>query len=560
MSLGHSSGPSSRSQAAPSGMVGVLTAVGCRQKFTRFSWACRVATILPFTDALWDEISKHPEDITLANLMKEYSIENLTTLAESVLDQDSIDIGIFFALYVSPMCQSGSAVTLWPNIHQVKTDMRLEIPGPSKEIWEGNVAFLAGKYPDYAAHIQPQKEGAGEVGVVEGTSGRKGKGKGGKRARAAEQEAPKKTIEGDANFISKCPSACTSDTLLAIIVEGSNLQRISDKVNSLLREDEARCNLYKTELSPLLAEAIPLRRPLSTQAHVLDDKITEMTFDKFMVADNDKLAAIAQRCGEKRGAMLEAVAKIEHHRVECVALDISSKPGRDRATAELKKAEANVKKWEETYTKEEAEFNKQLDTVLEGLISLNVSKVQKVKARICCQKAELPLMRMEDTLRGLEDGSSVAMRELMEVVGELQFEVPKNPRVEGNQEVPLIDVDLLTDDPLPDSVPELQQMVLALRVNLAKEHRMREEQEQKVALEEEARKLAEATVAKMRGINQRLKDQVQNLKTPATQPTEQPTNQMNPKKLKLKVASNPPTEPRNNKSQGKQGKGRGGNA
>lgn len=560
----HSSGQSSRSQAAPTGLMSVLARAESKKKFTQFSWVCRVATILPLSTAIWDEIfTKQPPNLTLSQLMKGYSEEILTTLAEEVNNPESIDYGIFYALYISPMCQGGKAETLWPAIHRIKSEMHLDIPNPSQDFWEENLSFLVDKFPDppYKEYLTPKEAGAEvEGGVVEGNSGRKAKGKGGKRARATEQEAPKKTKEDDAYFISKCPSACISDTFLAVVLEGATLQQLSDKVTSMFREDEARCSHSKTELKPLLAESSTLRKPLSKEPHVLDEKISDMDFDRFHVHENEKLAAIVERCKEKRGAMLEAHQKIEHHREECVALDVSTKSGRDKAADELRKVEADLMKKEEICTKAEADFNKQFETVLEALTSLNLSKFERVKAKISFQKAELPLRRMEDTLRGLEDASSVTMRELMEAVGELQFEVPKNTRMEGIQEAPHIDIDLLTDDTLPDSVPELQKMVMALRANLAKEQKMREEQEQKMALEEEARKTAEANVAKMYNINKKLQDQVQVLRnsTPVNTP---PTQGM--KKLKLKGGpsgapgpSQAPKQPGNtNKSQGKQGKG-----
>lgn len=451
-------------------LVYVLNAQKMRKKLTIFSWCCRVAQIVPFTVALYEHIST-VVPLTLSRIKEEHKRENLETLADAVEDNSNTDKGFFYALWLTPSCQGHSVDSQWPLIEEIRKEKGIQIPKPKPETWEANLSFLAAKFPDFAhLFITPQAEAGAEGDPETGAQSAP------KKKRARQQQQPTKEAAAESNKGACLPMGeCTCNAAWLIkrsMVDQERLEKLDELANNIIIQDTNKCALDEKELKPLRKQLDSLKKHLVKGSE--DDKVLEMQLDT-MVAISDPSEEVTKLMSEfesKKGEMVSAVLSEVRQREALDELNVKVKEQLEGAEKEQKEAAKALKEARLTAFDKEA-FSQKLEYMAQKWKTFTLRKLDHVQKSINHGQIELSIKKEEDALRDLQDKSLQAKGDLMKVVGELHVAVP------SRREEPTLPEDLNDahmSEALPQSVPELQNMVKALQANLDKEKALREEE------------------------------------------------------------------------------------
>lgn len=432
----------------PSSVLNALRAAKSDRKFTLLSWSCRVAARVRLTDLLFERMLESGAE-NFSALRKAYKREQLETLADQ---KDPLDACLFHALYIAPQCQGHSAATDWKLIEAIKVEKKIEIPNPSKEIWESNRSFLAAR-KEFEAHkelLKPAEEDMGEVQGARAETKRPNK-----RARAPPEE-PKHT--GDADLMGECPSTCLSDRLLRIIFstkgETGRLKELSQKFNSISKLDKERYDVKFDEVKPMEEELNALEQPLGDECSLQGDQITGMEFDNYRGADQEEVDKLIEACTEAQLKALAAIDEVEKKREEYRSFVEDTQQQRAGCEKALEEAEEDLYEEDEQFKKAKDEVSSQLDIALEKLESRTKASFHKVKAKKSLCVVELPLKKKGAELRALEDKALEAKKALLQNIGDL------NLVAKVQAPTPLVPSG---EEPLPQEVDALQQLVIALK-------------------------------------------------------------------------------------------------
>lgn len=240
-------------------------------------------------------------------------------------------------------------------------------------------------------------------------------------------------------------------------------------MNSIFKVDTERCNLKLIVLKALKEEIATLKQPLGSDFH--EGQITQMNFEHYQGSDQQEVKRLVDACVDARLKAISAISEVDMKKEEYDAFHRTQVQGTNKAKEDVVKAESTYKEEDEKFKEAKGAFTSHLDSAIDRLESRTKAFLDLNKAKKTLCEVELPLLRKGSELKGLEDAALEAKKILLQNIGDLHLV--------GKAQAPPPPVPL-DDEPLPDSVTALQNMVRALKASVAREEAARLKVEGKV--------------------------------------------------------------------------------